>query len=295
MIYTAECPCCRNTKFSRLITARDFAVTQEDFTIKFCNSCGLGITDPRPKTEQLSRYYESPDYISHAAKATTLLDRIYTAARSIALKRKWKLLNRFTKPKSVLDYGCGTGSFLQYVKSKGVVVCGVEPSDKARNVALNALGDISVYPTLDRVNKTFDAITLWHVLEHIPEPAPILRKLKQILDPNGCIFIAVPNITSWDSHHYKEKWAALDTPRHLWHFNRHSLKLLLESSGFQLTSIEPMTMDSYYVSLLSEKYNRGNKQTLTGLIAATLNGYRSNRSARKTNEYSSLIYIAKHA
>ena len=114
-----------------------------------------------------------------------------------------------------------------------------------------------------------------------------MDKLISILDRNGILILALPNYKSLDSQHYGEHWAGLDVPRHLYHFSQKSVHQLAKSFGLNIVATHPMTFDSYYVSLLSEQYKSGSKNYLK----AFANGYKSNASAKKTNEYSSLIYI----
>ncbi len=100
----------------------------------------------------------------------------------------------------------------------------------------------------------YDAITMWHVLEHVHDLHGYIEQLKKLIRPSGKIFIAVPNYTSFDAEHYGASWAAYDVPRHLYHFHQASMKTLMEEHGLKIESIHPMWFDSYYVSLLSENY-----------------------------------------
>jgi SAM-dependent methyltransferase len=295
MISISTCPICASSSFHPLASTRDYTLTGQSFTIKQCEKCELGITDPRPEENQLGAYYESPDYISHTHKASSIFDLLYSGARSIALQSKWNLIKKFHRPRIALDYGAGTGRFVQYLRAKDVEAYGVEPSTKARTAAISINGANVVTEALQDFPLTADIITLWHVLEHVPDPVQTLLNLKSKLGQDGVIFIAVPNLNSWESTRYKTYWAAFDTPRHLWHFNQKSMQLLLKKVGLNLIAVSPMKLDAYYISLLSEKYKNSNRHSLTGIKNAILNGIKSNSSAKKTGEYSSLIYIARNA
>ena len=135
---------------------------------------------------------------------------------------------------------------------------------------------------------SFDAITLWHVLEHVHQLHDYIKRLKELLNPGGKIFIAVPNYESTDSSIYNSWWAAYDVPRHLYHFTPKTIQLLVEQHGLKLTGKKPMWFDSFYISLLSSKYKNGK----TSWIGAALSGVRSNINAVfNKDRCSSVIYI----
>jgi 2-polyprenyl-3-methyl-5-hydroxy-6-metoxy-1,4-benzoquinol methylase len=251
------------------------------------------MTNPRPSLDQLGAYYISDDYISHAKKARSIVDLIYKVSRVFTLNWKLSLIKMYSAPKpqlTLLDYGCGTGDFLKEAKASGHKTEGVEPSEKARALAIqNTESDIK--STIEEVNAKFDTITLWHVLEHIPDLNKILTTLAGALEENGTMFIAVPNHESYDAQRFQNQWAGYDVPRHLWHFAKPSMEKLLSKNGLRLITIIPMKLDSFYVSILSAKYQQG-ESTLWGFIKGLYIGLLSNMKAKKTN-HSSLIYIAR--
>jgi 2-polyprenyl-3-methyl-5-hydroxy-6-metoxy-1,4-benzoquinol methylase len=213
--------------------------------------------------------------------------------RSHTLKEKIKLVSSYVSRGTILDYGCGTGMFLSECKKAGWETFGMEPDDSARQIAseknLNLFADKNTLQ-LHLAEKEFDAITLWHVLEHITDMFNTLAFFKHKLKSNGVLIIAVPNHKSYDAEYYKEYWAAYDVPRHLHHFELKSMKSLLENSGFQLIETRPMKFDSFYVSMLSEKYKTGS----VNLAQAFKIGATSNMKAKDSSSYSSTIYIFQH-
>ncbi|SHH99643.1 Methyltransferase domain-containing protein [Chryseolinea serpens] len=290
-----SCPVCQSISFQKFITAKDYTVSRETFALVKCDSCGFIFTNPIPDPERLGEYYLSDDYISHSKKATGVIDKIYVVARSFTLKWKLGLIQKYTgnQDKTILDYGCGTGDFLKACKDKGWVVTGVEPSEKARQLATDQTGEKIAASLKDVETKEFNTITLWHVLEHIEDLNHTLQQLKDKLSPNGTLLIAVPNHAAWDGTHYGQYWAGYDVPRHLWHFTQQTMTTLLTKNNLKLDDIVPMKLDAYYISLLSEKYKANGKAGLAGMIIAAANGLRSNLSARKNKNYSSLIYIVR--
>lgn len=293
MIDIKICPVCGGEDLQHLLSSKDNTVSQQVFELRQCQTCKLGITTPRPADEDLHQYYLSDDYISHSNKGKTLVDKVYLIARSFTLKWKLRIVQQGgTTPDKILDYGCGTGEFLSACKTAGWTTVGVEPSPAAREQAKTITAS-PVYESLQSVtDDNFTVITLWHVLEHVSNLDQTLSLLKSKLTENGTIFIAVPNHSSWDSQHYKEHWAGYDTPRHLWHFSRETMRTLITKNGMTVTGTIPMKLDSFYISLLSEKY-KNSKSSVTGMLKATLNGLTSNVKASKSGDYSSLIYIVK--
>lgn len=292
MVDVIECPVCKSRTIKTFRICKDFTVSHETFTVNQCQVCLLGITSPRPDTENLGRYYQSEEYISHSGKSAGLMGPLYTTARKFALSWKARILNSQSNKGTALDFGCGTGEFLQTLKTNGWDVVGVEPSDLARKKA-EFLTNQKLYNSLSEISTNkFDAITAWHVIEHVPELSSVIHRLAQLLKKDGTIFIAVPNYESPDAEKYKDLWAGYDVPRHLWHFSRKSMKQLLESHGLNVIKIIPMKLDAYYVSILSENYKNGNKGSVGNLIKGVFSGFKSNATAG-SNNYSSLIYIAK--
>ncbi|SKC74922.1 class I SAM-dependent methyltransferase [Ohtaekwangia koreensis] len=294
MISIKLCPVCNASNFTNQINCTDNTVSHEKFAVIKCNTCALLITSPRPDDSSIGEYYLSEDYISHSAKAKSAIDKIYLIARNYTLEWKQKLLKQHSQKGAgkILDYGCGTGTFLQSCRNYGWNVFGVEPSDLARKEAENSVQQ-TVYQSLNSLQEdSFDIITLWHVLEHVPDLDNTIQQLRSKLANTGTMFIAVPNHSSWDGSNYKEDWAGYDVPRHLWHFSRENMSMLMKKNGLRVERTIPMKLDSFYISLLSEKYRRGTN-TIGGMLSAVINGMKSNMLARKTGEYSSLIYIIK--
>ena len=286
MISITTCRVCGGNQFTTLFTCKDYTVSQKLFSLIQCNRCSVIITSPRPEDETLGEYYQSEDYISHTSKANNLINLLYLNVRKITLKQKHEMLESITNQKTILDYGCGTGSLISYLQTKGWQVKGYEPDANARKIAQTTC---KVYDKPQSINESFDVITLWHVLEHTTEPNETLSLLSKLLKPKGKLVIAVPNHKSYDADFYKQYWAAYDVPRHLWHFNREAMERLLQFHGFVIQKIEPMKFDAYYVSLLSES-NKNN--SFLKFLKGFIRGFRSNLKAQKTGEYSSLIYIA---
>lgn len=285
-----NCPVCNSDNLSNYIVCKDHMLTGENFTITKCDACSFLFTNPRPEKDALSKYYQSDEYVSHSNKSNNLTNALYIIARHYTLTQKIKFINKITDDKTILDYGCGTGEFLNACKKNGWKIQGFEPDEFARRQAsqitkINIIDKIERFQNIDSLS----LITLWHVLEHIPELNDTFGILKSKLSKNGKFLIAVPNYESYDAKLYSEYWAAFDVPRHLYHFSQETMKRFLDKHGLKIYSIKPMILDSFYVSLLSEKYKNGKSNFLKSFT----NGYKSNSYAKNNNNnYSSLIYIA---
>ena len=271
------------------LTVKDFSVSKETFDLYHDEALDMLITHPQPSLENLGKYYESEDYISHTDNKRSLFEKLYHFIKSIALKNKLNLINslQFQKGK-ILDIGAGTGEFLSVAKNDGWQTIGVEPSDKAKAIA-KSKGVSFVEQTSELENQSFDVISMWHVLEHVPDLDKQIKELKRLLKPTGTLIIAVPNFKSFDAKHYGKYWAAYDVPIHFWHFSKTAIKMLFEKEEMKLEKVLPMQFDSFYVSLLSEKYKSGKMN----FIKAFFIGLQSNWKAKENFEYSSHIYILK--
>lgn len=272
------------------LTVKDHSVSKEIFELYYDETLDMLITSPQPDLENLGRYYESEDYISHTDNKRSLFEKAYHFVKNIALKNKLNLINNEQSRKGrILDIGAGTGDFLLTAKNDGWETVGVEPSERAKNIAIQkGISFVNEISALQ--NNSFDVITMWHVLEHVPDLELQIQELKRLLKPTGTLIVAVPNFKSFDANHYKEFWAAFDVPIHFWHFSKKAIQSLFEKVDMKLEKVLPMKFDSFYVSLLSEKYKTGKMN----YISAFFIGLRSNLKASSTKEYSSHIYVLKN-
>jgi len=292
VVHYTQCPVCSSQQIHPLLTVKDYTVSGEPFVIWQCSHCCLRFTQDVPNENAIGSYYKSPDYVSHTNTNKGLINRAYQKVRAVTLQQKAKLIVQYTgmEKGNILDVGCGVGAFLYTMKEKGWQVTGTEPDAGARMVAKETFGidalDSAALATLPQ--HSFQAITLWHVLEHIHQLHEYIDTLKKLLAANGKLFIAVPNYQSLDAAIYGLAWAAYDVPRHLYHFTPKAMEVLMQQHGLQIIAKKPMWFDSFYISLLSSKYRNGR----THWLSATINGLRSNAKALgNVDQCSSVIYI----
>jgi len=277
-------------KKNKTISTKDHMLTKHQFEIVPDNTTGVLKTKPTPGKTEIQKYYNFPTYDSYTDSPKTLIAVLYTLVRRITTKSKLKqIFSRHKSKGALLDVGCGTGVFLSKIKNEGWSATGIEPNHAARNFArkTNAQEVYSSKEDLKKTKKKFDVITLWHSLEHVHDLEETIRFLFNTLKAKGSVLVAVPNHRSFDAGHYKEFWAAYDVPRHIWHFSQDSIVNIFKKHGFEIKTKTPMFWDSFYVSILSEKYKEGSFPFLKGVFV----GMFSNFLSFFTGESSSITYV----
>lgn len=294
VIHYSNCPACKSADIIFALNAIDNTVSKQQFEIWECNNCKLRFTQNIPDKNHIGNFYKSENYISHSNTNKGFINRLYHAVRSITLNSKKNLIEKHTAKRNgnLLDMGAGAGAFASTMKKNGWNVTALEPDETART---NAKKDfkIELLPSeklFELEKEFFDVITLWHVLEHVHELHNYVEQFFSLLKKDGCLIIAVPNYTSYDATEYSEGWAAYDVPRHLYHFSPKSMKLLLGQHHFKIKKIKPMWFDSYYISLLSEKYLTGKIHPFKAFISGSFSNLQTLKNKEKG---SSIIYIAQ--
>lgn len=294
IIHYNNCPVCAGDKINFLFRVKDETVSNQYFEIWECAACTVRFTQNVPDENSMGNFYKSANYISHSNTSQGLINKLYHTVRSYTLQSKKKLVEKSSgiTNGSLLDIGAGTGAFASTMKKTGWNVTALEPDQSARE---NAKKDFCI-ELLPAENlfllqpNSFNVVTLWHVLEHVHRLHEYLDTFFSLLVDGGTLIIAVPNYTGSDAETYTANWAAYDVPRHLYHFSQKSMNVLLSKHQFKLTRQKPMWFDSFYVSLLSEKYKTGKNN----YIKAFINGAVSNFKALKNiSKCSSVIYITK--
>jgi SAM-dependent methyltransferase len=284
------CPVCKNSEVKPVLQATDHTVSKEEFTIVECNACSLRFTSEAPAESAIQKYYQSSAYISHSNTKKGIINLLYHWARYFTMMSKEWLVKKESKRQvgMLLDIGSGTGTFVHTMERAGWSVVGLEPDADARAFAIKQY-KVDIYPSEDLFRlpeATYSAITMWHVLEHVHQLDAYVQRIKELLAPKGKLIVAVPNYTSKDAEVYGAYWAPYDVPRHLYHFSPKSMDVLMKRHGLRVIKKRRMWLDSYYVSMLSEKYKKGN------FMKALWNGFASNLSALINRERcSSLIYV----
>lgn len=286
------CPLCKGHRIQSVMRCTDYYATKEVFEIYHCEDCGFTFTQGAPVEEEIGRYYESPDYISHSDTRKGAMNTIYHWVRDVMLQRKAKLIEDELHLHSgaLLDIGTGTGYFPHIMQQRGWKVEAVEKNASAREFAKKHFSlTVNEDKALDTFSaQSFDVITLWHVMEHLQNLDKAWGTFARLLKDKGIVVVAVPNCHSYDAAKYGNEWAAYDVPRHLWHFTPTTMQAWGEQHGFKLERYCPMPFDAFYVSMLSERNLKHSYPFVKGLW----NGFCAYLHAKGHKELSSsIIYI----
>lgn len=285
------CPWCGTPSEKPYLTVEDYFLTHEQFDLIECEHCHLLFTVPRPTPDKIGAYYQSEEYYSHQENTNGFIPKVYEMVKSVNIKNKLHIALKQSQDASILDIGCGVGDFLWHAQKRSFKVTGIEPSDDAKAIAEKRLGFRPLDPSQSQElpSASFDVITMWHVLEHVDDLKSQISELTRLLRPGGRLVLALPNFKSYDAVYYKDRWAAWDVPRHLNHFCKDSIKAIFSETDLEITEIQRLKWDAYYISFLSEKYLH---HTMP-LIRGVLRGLISNLKASHSGEYSSLVYCFK--
>ena len=289
-----DCPCCGNQSISKALVCKDYTVSGELFEVWQCAACTIKFTQHVPAQDSIGPYYQSDTYISHSDTEKGLVNKLYKLARNYTLNWKMKLVKHYTanniQTGNLLDIGAGTGAFLHKASAANWSVTGLEPDAGARKIC-NEKYSLQLEPSeklFELPSEKFDAVTMWHVLEHVHQLHEYMEQIKRVLKPNGVALIALPNYTSKDAQHYSVQWAAYDVPRHLYHFSPQAMRRLAAQHGLTVKATKPMWLDAFYIAMLSEQYKNGKGN----LFAAVAIGFTSNLYAwRHKDTCSSLVYV----
>jgi 2-polyprenyl-3-methyl-5-hydroxy-6-metoxy-1,4-benzoquinol methylase len=294
MVHHKVCPLCSSEKIFLQFRCVDHLISKEIFELFKCQACDFEFTQDYPEEAEIGKYYKSDNYISHSDTSKGFSNKIYRLARKVMLRKKRSIIENVTglQKGSLLDIGSGTGHFASAMKKAGWLVKGVEINEKARDFSVSHFGLEIIVPEYVSALKenSFDCITLWHVLEHFHDPLKYTSEIIRLLKPGGLCLIALPNCSSFDAKYYGKDWAAYDVPRHLWHFNPSSFRIFSEKTGLVLENHGNLSLDVFYISILSEKYRGSKLAFMTGFFKALIFAF---SSVLKKNKYSSIIYLLR--
>jgi 2-polyprenyl-3-methyl-5-hydroxy-6-metoxy-1,4-benzoquinol methylase len=285
------CPICESTENYTYLESRNFRINEQPFDVKQCKVCTLRYTSPLPGPDEIGEYYATENYISHTGTKKGLINTLFHTVRFITLRQKQRLIKSIAKGKKHLDIGAGNGVFLEFMQKKGWEVSGIELDDESRK-AIESKLQLTIAKTVQENNEQeeYDVITMWHVLEHVYDLKTDILAIKNKLKADGKLVVAVPNCASYDEERYQAFWSAYDLPIHLYHFRPKNIAELFAQFDMEVVAMKPMKFDAFWISLESEKYKNGNKNSLGVYLRGFYYGLISNLKA-KNGAYSSQIYI----
>jgi 2-polyprenyl-3-methyl-5-hydroxy-6-metoxy-1,4-benzoquinol methylase len=233
-----SCLLCASDAFRPLFSAGDrlYATTSAQFPLVQCAQCGLVRMEPVPS--DLSAFYPHNYWFQPSRSLAARLEELYRRALILDHVHFAEHTLRDLQSKGpVLDVGCGGGLFLGVMKQRGARVAGMDNSPEAAGAAWHhnqvpaILGDLTKAPI---AAGSCALITMFHVLEHLPDPKSFLQAARELLKPGGRLIVQVPNIDCWQYAFLKSKWNGVDIPRHLHDFRTSDLERLLNQSGFRV-------------------------------------------------------------
>lgn len=255
-----SCPVCHTAASAPFCRVPDrFELEKGDqYRLLSCKGCRLIYLNPRPQEEHSGAFYQNSEYspfISVNPKPT-FFDKIYLGLRTWNNRWKRRKIEAVrSEPGKLLDVGCGTGEFMLEMKQAGWDIRGVERDGNAAACAIEnhklriVKGTIHDLPA---VNKTYDVITMWHVLEHIYDVHQTVQRVRDLLKPGGLFVVAVPNAASLDASIYRQNWIAWDSPRHVQHFSFETLSTLMKMHSMTLKKSLHLPLDTCFNTLMSE-------------------------------------------
>ena len=285
-----SCPNCDSQTLNECFKGTDYSHTGEAFTVVSCNDCSFTFTQDAPDQNSIGKYYESDDYVSHSDTQKGLFYSMYHLVRKYMLGQKRKMIEKSSTKGKLLDIGCGTGYFLNEMKEHSWHCEGIEQDEKTREYGVNKFKlDINAPSHLASIpNASLQVVSMWHVLEHVHNLGEQIQQIHKALDAKGTLVVAVPNRDSYDAKKYKKYWAAWDLPIHLWHFTPDTMAKVMAKNGFKVVKHHRLPFDSFYVSILSEKYKVGS--SFKGILIGGISFLKCLFNVKKC---SSVVYILK--
>jgi 2-polyprenyl-3-methyl-5-hydroxy-6-metoxy-1,4-benzoquinol methylase len=217
-----------------MFSAQDF-VTRQGFQIAHCAACGFDITSPQPAMHEIADFYPAGYYGNPGDRRFPQMMEVLQEALYAQRVRMVESVAGGGRGR-VLDVGCGRGLLLKAFRQRGWDIQGTELTDQAARYARQVAGVPVKIGTLEEMgfpDSHFDAVTMWHVLEHVHDPTMALVEVSRILKPGGVALVGVPNFSGLEARLFKDKWFHLDVPRHVTHLTKETLKKALQENDLQ--------------------------------------------------------------
>ncbi|MBA7536044.1 Ubiquinone biosynthesis O-methyltransferase, mitochondrial [subsurface metagenome] len=268
-----NCNICGKDDTDLLFSVRDrnFELPGE-FNLVKCRECGLMYLNPRPTKIEINDYYPK-EYGSHKAwnSSSVIKRKFLHSYYQLSFNKDLRPLKNLPIKGKMLDVGCGGGGYLKILNDAGWDTYGVDVSpvatEHARLFGLNKIftGELQ---DANYSNDYFDVVLMRHSLEHMHDPLKCLNESNRILKINGTLMVVVPNMDSLEAKLFGEYWSQIDAPRHLYFFNKETLKKILEKANFKLTNFtySPKLFLSFSKSLIYRSDNKFVKKIISNAI-----------------------------
>jgi len=232
-----KCIICKSNRNNLYNKVNDRFQVSKTYTIVKCE-CGFVFLNPRPSINEISKNYNlNTKYLPHNSDKKTIFNILYRFAQRITFLLKKRLIKTYTdkNKNNLLDIGSGDGRFLNYLATKTNL-----------NIYSNDPYFDSGFSSSTDSSDNFDIITLWHSLEHIHNIDETFDIIKDKLDLNGILIVAVPNIDAYEKKFFKNNWVAYDAPRHLYHFSPATIAKLFSNYEFNIIKKHTMYQDTLF-------------------------------------------------
>jgi SAM-dependent methyltransferase len=266
----SACPGCGGSAQRPVFTAKD-SLGPDSFVLVSCQDCGLVFVQPIPVSQHIEAYYVKGYY-----------GQRHPALKDFFMNVRVRHVGRPTGSGRILDIGCGAGDFLLACRKRGWIGVGVEQGGAPvmRQAAALAIELVSPEQMLELEAENFEVVTIWHVLEHLPEPRVTLEAVRRLLSPSGRLVVEVPNFGSWQARIGGPDWFHIDVPRHLLHFDRRALEGLLTRCGFSVQRWQTFSLEYDAFGLTQTILNKVCRKP--NHLFQTLIGRPTDRSRRDT-------------
>lgn len=245
------CPVCHSRESSKVLNTqnrhgRHTIDSKDEFELYNCHLCDAKwIANLKTDRNYYEKYYPKQYY---KGTDSTIINTIIDTLSTRSARKKGKMIRKHFKnniPITILDIGCGTGDFLSKLESSQFNKVGLEINPEGaeicRSKGIKVLNED--LQNLKNIETKYDAITLWHVLEHLPEPNGAIKKIHGLLSNNGILMMEVPNTKSMGYKFGKENWFHMDSPRHLVHYNTKAMQKLCSQNGFEVVKVKSVPSD----------------------------------------------------
>jgi 2-polyprenyl-3-methyl-5-hydroxy-6-metoxy-1,4-benzoquinol methylase len=232
------CNICGNTQYSPVFSGPDRLTGMPgSFHLVQCNECSILLQNPRLVWDQLKGYYPDADYTAYETTKNNQPSKLKIWVQTYGIRKWLKAIEKIQPTGKLLDIGCGIGTFLSIARSSGWEVEGVEPNAYAADYVRDVLKipvQKATFPETKLPFASYDIITMWNVLEHLPEPIQSIQSIHRLLKPGGWLILSLPNVESLEARYAHKYWVGWDLPRHLYLFPKENLQKILHQNGFVL-------------------------------------------------------------
>jgi 2-polyprenyl-3-methyl-5-hydroxy-6-metoxy-1,4-benzoquinol methylase len=251
-----RCCVCGSKESSQYVQAWDRSHGQPGtFTFVRCRGCGHVYLDPRPTQQEIGQYYPE-SYKEYTTRIDDEPNPFIRWNRQYGMAKRCRAVTNRRPPGRLLDVGCGTGLYMDAMRKRGWEVWGEDMTPIAVRFARERFGLDVFEGTLEQAaypDAHFDVVTLWNVIEHVPDPPATLREIARILRPGGLVVMGTPNVDALDAHVFGRYWALWEAPRHFNVFSPETLGRVLRQEGFDAVTSESI-VGTWFGTITSLQY-----------------------------------------